>query len=551
MPSVFQTSAVIEAVGIIASVAAAGLCLARIKLGGISLGVTFVFFAGIVAGHFGVSVNEDMLSFAQSFGLILFVYTLGLQVGPGFFSSFRQRGIRLNILAIAVVFLGLCLVPVFHRATGVSIPHLMGLLSGAVTNTPMLGAARQALLQKNPSDIAGPAGMALACAVAYPLGVTGVILAVAVLRKLSLKKETGQQEHKTPQTNVAEFQLANPALFDKSIKEVMALTEKRFVISRLWKDGKVVIPTSDARLRQGDRLLIISESADVESIKTLLGEQSDTDWNKEDVDWNAIDSHLVSRRIVVTRSKINGVKLGSLRLRNLYGVNITRVNRAGIDLLASPGLHLQIGDRLTIVGEAPAVNNVGRILGDEVKRLATPNLFAIFLGIFLGVLLGCLPLYIPGIPVPITLGIAGGPIIVGILMGAFGPRFHVATYTTQSANLMLRQFGIVTYLAGLGLASGPHFFETVFCAEGLRWIGLGFLFTMIPVLITGYLASAIYRMDYAGVAGMLCGSMANPMALSYANTTIEGDEPSVSYATVYPVSMFLRIITAQLLIALW
>ncbi|MDR1938414.1 MAG: putative transporter [Tannerellaceae bacterium] len=551
LSGVFQGSAVIEAIVVIALVAAVGLYLGRIKIGGISLGITFVFFAGIVAGHFGVAVNEDMLGFAQSFGLVLFIYTLGLQVGPAFFSSLKQSGVKLNILALAVVVLGLCLVPVFHWATGVSIPNMMGLLSGAVTNTPMLGAAQQALSQVDPADTQGMTGMALACAVAYPLGVVGVIGAVVIMRKLFLKNGTKNKEHKTPKTNVAEFQLINPAIFNKSIKDVMALTDKRFVISRLWREGKVVIPASDTLLRKGDHLLIISETADVGSIQILFGEREEVDWNKEDIDWNAIDSHLVSRRIVVTRSKINGVKLGSLRLRNLYGINITRVNRAGIDLLASPGLHLQIGDRLTIVGEAPAVKNVGKILGDEVKRLASPNLFAIFLGIFLGVLLGCLPIRIPGMSMPIKLGIAGGPIIVGILMGAFGPRLHVTTYTTQSANLMMRQFGIVTYLAGLGLASGPHFFETVFRAEGLLWIGLGFLLTMIPVLVVGCIASAFYKTDYADNAGMLCGSMANPMALSYANTTVEGDEPSVSYATVYPLSMFLRIITAQLMIMLF
>ncbi|MDR1918529.1 MAG: putative transporter [Tannerellaceae bacterium] len=548
---VFQASAVIEAVVVIALVAAVGLCLGRIQIGGVSLGITFVFFAGIVAGHLGIAVNEDMLAFAQSFGLILFIYTLGLQVGPAFFSSLKQSGVKLNLLAMAVVMLGLLLVPVFHWISGVSIPNMMGLLSGAVTNTPMLGAAQQALSQIDPTDTPGLAGMALACALAYPMGVIGVIGAVAVLRKLFLQEGTSKQEHKAAKPNVAEFQLINPAIFNKSIKEVMSLTDRRFVISRLWRAGKVVIPTSDTLLRQGDHLLIISEAVDVESIQILFGEREEIDWNKEDIDWNAIDSHLISRRIVVTRSRINGVKLGSLRLRNLYGINITRVNRAGIDLLASPALHLQIGDRLTIVGEAAAVNNVGKILGDEVKRLTSPNLFAIFLGIFLGVLLGCLPIPLPGMSMPIKLGIAGGPIIIGILMGAFGPRFHVTTYTTQSANLMMRQFGIVTYLAGLGLASGPHFFETVFRSEGLLWIALGFLLTLLPVLIVGCLASTLYKTPYAENVGMLCGSMANPMALSYANTTVEGDEPSVSYATVYPLSMFLRIITAQLLIMLF
>ncbi|MDR1644446.1 MAG: putative transporter [Tannerellaceae bacterium] len=544
-------SAVIEAVVVIALVSAAGLLLGRIRIGGISLGITFVFFAGIVAGHLGVVLDEGMLTFTQNFGLILFVYTLGLQVGPGFFSSLKKGGVRLNIQALGVILLGLLLIPVFYWATGVSIPNLMGLLSGAVTNTPMLGAAQQTLLQVKPGDSPAMAGMALACAVAYPLGVVGVILAVAILRKLFHQSGKEYTDVKPGKPNVAEFQVINPAIFNRSIKDVMLLTSKHFVISRLWRKGKVAIPTSDTLLCQGDHLLVISEASDVENIKALFGEQEDIDWNKEDIDWNAIDSHLVSRRIVVTRERINGVKLGSLRLRNLYGINITRVNRAGIDLLASPGLHLQIGDRLTIVGEAPAVMNVGKILGDEVKRLTHPNLFAVFLGISLGVVLGCLPIHIPGMSAPVRLGIAGGPIIVGILMGAFGPRFHVMTYTTQSANLMIRQFGIVIYLAGLGIASGAHFFETVFRAEGLLWIVLGFLLTMIPVLVVGFISSIVYKTDYAVNAGMLCGSMANPMALNYANTTVASDEPSVAYATVYPFSMFLRVISAQVMIMLF
>ncbi|MDR1555636.1 MAG: putative transporter [Tannerellaceae bacterium] len=544
-------SAAVEAIVVIGLVSAVGLCLGRIKIGGISLGITFVFFAGILAGHWGMGIEEPMLAFAQNFGLILFVYTLGLQLGPAFFSSLKKGGMKLNLMALGVIFLGLLLVPVLHWVTGISVPAMMGLLSGAVTNTPMLGAAQQALLQIEPENTKGITGMALGCAVTYPLGVLGVILAIELLRRSFRKNETVRKEQKTPKPNVAEFQVINPAIFGKNIKEVMQLNGKHFVISRLWREGKVVIPTSDTCLQQGDHLLVISETTDVENIRILFGEQEDVDWNKEDIDWNAIDSHLVSRRIVVTRSRINGVRLGALRLRNLYGINITRVNRAGIDLLASPSLHLQIGDRLTIVGEAPAVNNVGRILGDEVKRLTSPNLFAVFSGITLGLLLGCLPVYIPGMSVPVRLGIAGGPIIVGILMGAFGPRFHVTTYTTQSANLMIRQFGIVIYLAGLGIASGAHFFETVFCAEGLLWVGTGFVLTMLPVLIVGFAASAFHKTSYAANAGMLCGSMANPMALNYANTTVEGDEPSVAYATVYPLSMFLRVITAQLMIMLF
>lgn len=547
----FLEPTVTQAIIVISMVAAIGLSLGRIKIFGISLGITFVFFTGIVAGHFGIVLDEKVLAFIQNFGLILFVYTLGLQVGPSFFSSFKKGGVELNILAIGVVLLGLILVLVLHATVGVSIPTMMGLLSGAVTNTPVLGAAQQAFLQIDPGNHKGIADMALACAVAYPLGVVGVIFAIIIMRKLTPDTESENKEQKIAKPNVAEFQVINPAIFNKSIKDVMKLSGKHFVISRIWREGKVTIPTSETKLQEGDHLLVISVKTDVDSIKTLFGEQEDVDWNKEDIDWNAIDSHLVSRRIVVTHSRVNGVKLGSLRLRNLYGINITRVNRAGIDLLASSKLRLQIGDRLTIVGEKTAVNNVGKILGDEVKRLTMPNLFAIFLGIFLGVLLGILPINFPGMSTPIKLGIAGGPIIVGILMGAFGPRFHVTTYTTQSANLMMRQFGIVIYLAGLGIASGAHFFETVFTNEGLLWIGLGFLLTMVPVLLIGFIASKLLKIDYADNIGMLCGSMANPMALTYANTTVEGDEPSVSYATVYPLSMFLRVITAQLMILLF
>lgn len=539
----------IQAIIIISLVSAIGLYLGRIKVFNISLGITFVFFAGILAGHFGIVVNPDMLQFAQSFGLVLFVYALGLQVGPGFFSSLKKGGVAMNMMGLGVILLGLLMTLILHWTTGISLPNMVGLLCGAVTNTPALGAAQQALLQINPDSNNEVMDMALACAVTYPLGVVGVILAIILLKGLFLDKQG--QEQKGPRDNttyIAEFQVSNPAIYGKSIKDIMKLTNKHFVISRIWRNGKVSIPTSDTLLNEHDHLLIISVKSDVENIKTLFGEQENVDWNKEGIDWNAIDSQLISRRIVVSRSKINGVKLGSLRLRNLYGINITRVNRAGIDLLASPDLHLQIGDRLTIVGEANSVNTVGKILGDEIKRLNNPNLLSVFIGISLGLLLGALPISIPGISMPIKLGLAVGPIIIGILMGAFGPRFHLTTYTTMSANLMLRQLGIIIYLAGLGIESGANFFETVFRAEGLLWIGLGFLLTIVPVLIVGYIASQFLKLDYAHNVGMLCGCMANPMALNYANTTVEGDSPSVAYATVYPFSMFIRVISAQLLL---
>lgn len=539
----------IQAVLILSVVSAVGVYLGKIKFFGVSLGVTFVFFAGILAGHLGIEVNKDMLNFAQNFGLIIFVYALGLQVGPGFFSSLKKGGVELNMMGLAVIVIGILCTLIFHWTSGISIPTMVGLLSGAVTNTPALGAAQQALIQMRPGETEAVTDMALACAVTYPLGVVGVILAIIVLRAMFAKKMENSHKEQDSTTFVAEFQVLNPSIYNKSIQEVMRLTEKRFVISRVWHEGKVCIPTSETLLREKDHLLVISIKSDVEYIKTLFGEQENKDWNKKDIDWNAIDSQLISRRIVVTRDRINGVKLGSLRLRNLYGINITRVNRAGIDLLASKNLRLQIGDRLTIVGEANSVNNVGKILGNEMKRLDNPNLLAIFVGLTLGVLIGAIPIFLPGMDTPIKLGVAGGPIIVGILMGAFGPRIHLTTYTTQSANLMMRQFGIVIYLAGLGIDSGAHFFETVFRAEGLMWIGVGFLLTIIPVLIVGIIASQFFKLDYAHNVGMLCGSMANPMALNYANTTVEGDEPSVSYATVYPLSMFIRVISAQLLIS--
>ncbi|WP_270758649.1 putative transporter [Parabacteroides merdae] len=548
----FLEPTMVQAVIIISLVSALGLYLGRIKIFGISLGITFVFFAGIFAGHLGIVVNKDMLYFAQSFGLILFVYALGLQVGPGFFSSLKKGGVAMNMMGLGVILLGLIMTVSLHWVTGVSLSNMVGLLCGAVTNTPALGAAQQALLQIDPANTKGVTDMALACAVAYPLGVVGVILAIIILRALFAdKKQKDLKEQRDTTTYVAEFHVSNPAIYEKSIKDVMKLTDKHFVISRVWRNGKVSIPTSETLLHEHDHLLIISVKSDVENIKVLFGEQENVDWNKADIDWNAIDSQLISRRIAVTRNRVNGVKLGSLRLRNLYGINITRVNRAGIDLLASPDLRLQIGDRLTIVGEANSVNTVGKILGDEIKRLNNPNLLAVFIGISLGMLLGALPITLPGMSTPVKLGIAGGPIIVGILMGAFGPRFHLTTYTTMSANLMLRQLGIIIYLAGLGIDSGVHFFETVFRAEGLLWIGLGFLLTIVPVLIVGFIASQFFKLDYAHNVGMLCGSMANPMALSYANTTVDGDEPSVSYATVYPLSMFIRVISAQLVLMLF
>ncbi len=551
LPEILNMPSTIRTVLVLSIICATGLALGKIKIMGISLGVTFVFFAGILAGHLGIKADPGMLAFAQNAGLILFVYTLGLQVGPGFFSSFKKGGLKLNMISLALVLAGFAMVLVLHWTCRISLPDMMGLFSGAVTNTPMLGAAQQAVLHTDPGNTAETTRMALACAVTYPLGVIGMILAIIILRRTSGRK-AGQAEKPEPtKTYVSEFYVSNPAVFGKSVKEIRNAAGKQFVISRIWKNGKVIIPTSDTIIEEKEHLLIVSGQSDVESLKTLFGEKEPTDWNKADIDWNAIDSVLISRRVLVTKQEINGVKLGALRLRNLYGINITRINRAGIDLLASPGLRLQIGDMLTIVGESASVDNVCKILGNEEKKLNEPNLIAIFVGLAAGVILGAIPIKVPGMEMTIELGIAGGPIIVGILMGAFGTRLHLTTYTTQSANLMLRQIGITIYLAGLGLDAGEHFFETVFCSEGLVWLGIGFALTLVPVLAVGFTAGKFLKTKYAENVGMLCGSMANPMALNYANTTVEGDAPSVAYATVYPLSMFIRVILAQLVLIIF
>lgn len=551
LPDILFKPSMIQTVILISVISAIGLQLGKIKVFNISLGITFVFFTGIIIGDIDIDVNHDMLYFAQNFGLIIFVYSLGLQVGPGFFSSLKKGGLRLNLLAMSVILSGITICIIFYFTTDVSMPNIIGILSGSVTNTPALGAAQQTLRQIAPDSAKELTDMALACAVAYPFGVIGVILAIAFMRYFIAPKEEflSHKEKKDSSPYVGEFTVTNPAISGKTIKEIMKYSSKKFVISRIWRDGRVTIPTSESTLLLNDHALIISVKSDVENVKILFGEQENIDWNKEDIDWNHIDnSHLVSRRIIVTKDSVNGLKLGTLKLRNLYGINITRIERAGIELLASSEFALQIGDKLTVVGEKASVDSVAKILGDELSRLKNPNLIAIFLGITIGLILGSIPFPIPGVSVPIKLGIAGGPIIVGILMGTYGPRLHLATYTTQSANMMLRQLGLVIYLACLGLDAGSHFFETVLSTDGLLWLGMGFCLTLFPVMLTGLLSIKVFKFKYATTVGMLCGSMANPMALNYADTTVEGDEPSVAYATVYPVSMFLRIISAQLII---
>lgn len=544
--SLFVEHSALQAVIILSLISAIGLGLGKIQIGGVSLGVTFVFFAGILAGHFGFSVDPQMLNYAETFGLVIFVYALGLQVGPGFFSSFRKGGLTLNMLAIGVVLLGTLFAVIGSLITRISLSDAIGVLCGATTNTPALGAAQQTLKQMGLESNTP----ALGCAVAYPLGVIGVILAILIIRKVGVRPcdlELPEKED-TNKPYIGAFQIHNPAVYNKSIQEIAQMSRSKFVISRLWREGKVSIPTSEKILKENDRLLVITSEKDAIALTVLFGEQETTDWNKEDIDWNAMDSQLVSQPIVITRPELNGKKIGALRLRNHYGVNISRVYRSGVQLLATSELRLQLGDRLTVIGEAAAIQNVEKVLGNAVKSLSEPNLVAVFVGIVLGLALGAIPFTFSGISTPVKLGMAGGPIVVGILIGTFGPRLHMITYTTKSANLMLRALGLSMYLACLGLDAGTHFFDTVFRPEGVLWIALGAGLTLIPTLIIGFVALKMMKIDFGTVAGMLCGSMANPMALNYANDTIPGDNPSVAYATVYPLSMFLRVIIAQLLL---
>ena len=544
--SLFWEQSALQALCVISVIIAIGLGLGKLRICGISLGITFVFFTGILAGHIGLAIDPEILKYAEDFGLMLFVYELGLKVGPGFFSSFRSGGIRLNLLGLGLVLAGSAVAVALSYLMAIPMTDMVGILSGATTNTPSLGAAQQAISQLGLST----EGAALSCAVTYPLGAVGVILAFIIIKKFIARKSDYEQRRNndSDHTYVAEFRVTNPGIFGMSLKEINALGEIHFVVSRLWHGDSVSIPGPDDILSDGDRILAITNEDEVARLTVLFGEKSDRDWNKPDINWDSLDKNLLSRTITISKPQLNGRRLGSLRLRRIYGVNISRVSRSGVRLLARPDLILQLGDRLTIVGTADAINKVGAMVGNSVTDLKDPNLAAIFIGIVLSLIVGSIPISIPGISVPIKLGLAGGPIVVGILIGRFGPHFHLVTYTTRSANLMLRGIGLSLYLACLGLEAGAHFIDTIMRPEGLVWILLGFLITIIPVLIMGAIAMKFCRLDFGLTCGMLCGSMANPMALNYANDIIPGDYATVSYATVYPLSMFCRVIIAQLII---
>ena len=549
LSNLFLEESSLQAVIILSIIIACGLGLGKIKVWGVSLGVTFVFFVGIFFGQLGLSINHSMLTFAQNFGLVIFVYALGMQVGPGFFGSFRKEGIQLNILGMGVILLGSIMAVGLTYATNINISDMIGILSGAVTNTPALAAAQQTLQQFGVSS----SGAALGCAITYPLGVVGVILAIVIIDKFIVKpKDLEIHEHEDHNhTFIASFEVCNPGIFHMPIHKVAENTTCIFIISRLWRNGKVQIPSSETELKKDDRILVITTEKDVQTLTILFGEQDQRDWNKDDIDWNAIDNDIISKKIIITRPIFNGKKLGSLKLRNHFGISVTRITRNGIVLLATPGLVLQLGDRLTVVGESKSIAMVEKELDSANGSLRDPNLGAIFIGIVLGLILGSIPIFIPGMSTPIKLGLAGGPIITGLLIGTYGPRFKLVTYSTRSANLMIRGIGLSLYLACLGLDSGANFIETVMRPEGLLWIGTGFSITIIPVLVMGWVAMRTCKLDFGHTCGMLCGSMANPMALNYADSITSNDSPSVSYATVYPVGMFARVIIAQVILTIF
>ena len=533
---------------LVAMVIFIGILLGKIKIAGISLGITWILFVGIIFSHFNMRMDGHALHFLKEFGLILFVYSVGLQVGPGFFSSFKKGGMTLNMLAVLIVFLGVAITYVIYRLTGLPITTMVGILSGAVTNTPGLGAAQQAFF-----DVAGREGtdIAMGYAVAYPLGVVGIILAILSIRylfRIDFNKENeaiqNAQEEKAARATHVSIQVKNPALFGKEVSEIAMLIDKKFVISRvLHEDAGIEIAYSRTHLEKGDKLFVIAAKQDIEAIVAFIGERLPM----HRADWEQMDATLVSRRIVITRSEINGKALGEMHLRSGFGVNVTRVNRSGVDLVASPGLELQIGDRVTVVGTEKQVGNVEKILGNSLRRLREPNLVPIFLGIALGILLGSIPFTFPGIPQPVKLGLAGGPLIIAILISRFGPHYKLVTYTTMSANLMMREIGISLFLACVGLDAGSGFVETVVIG-GYAWIGYGFIITFVPLILVGMVARMIYKINYFTLMGLLAGSTTDPPALAYSNAIAGNDLPSVGYATVYPLTMFLRVLTAQLLV---
>ena len=537
-----------------AIVIAVGVYLGKIKIGGISLGVTFVLFAGILAGHVGFTGPKEILTFVQDFGLILFVFMIGMQVGPGFFESFKKGGVTLNLLSATAILLNIlvmfgCYYLFFDTSNPQNLPMMVGTLYGAVTNTPGLGAANEALLSVFPN---GAPSIANGYACAYPLGVVGIIGATILIKYITrvdmaaeeeqLNEEEAANPHAKPHN--MHLRVENTYIAGRTLREVSVFLNRDIVCSRLLHNGEVSIPNSKTTFEVGDELLVVCAEADAEAIKAFIGPEIDAEWDREKDEVQ----HFVSRRIIVTRPEMNGKTLGKMHFSSVYGVNVTRISRQGMDLFASRNHHFHVGDRVMVVGPEENVNRVAEIMGNSVKRLDAPNIATIFIGIMVGIIFGSLPFAIPGIPVPLKLGIAGGPLIIAILIGRFGYRMKLVTYTTTSANMMLREIGLVLFLASVGIKAGAGFWDTVVQGDGLKYVGCGFLITVIPILIIGTIARLKFKFNYFTIMGMLAGTYTDPPALAYANASCSKEAPAVGYSTVYPLSMFLRIFTAQIVV---
>lgn len=547
LTSLFFGNSIAHTVFTLAITIAIGIALGKIKIAGISLGITWILFVGIALSSFGMQIDPTIIAFVKEFGLILFVYSVGMQVGPSFFSSFKQGGMRLVGIATAIVLVGVLTAYIIHLVTGTPIPTMVGVLSGAVTNTPGLGAAQQAYTDS--TGLNDPS-IAMGYAVAYPLGVVGIIVSIALLRaifriKLDKEKEALESANESKYAAKISIELTNTNLFGRSVVETRSLINRSFVVSRICRvNGTIEIVNANTILAEGDKMLIICANEDVEAIEMMLGHQI----NMQHSDWINLDQQFISRRIIITQPHINGKTIGELRLRSSHAVNVTRVNRSGVDLIPEHNLELQIGDRLTVVGSEMAIEAVAKTLGNSMRRLREPNLISIFLGIFLGVLVGSIPIAIPGMPQAVKLGLAGGPLIVAILVSRFGAHYHLVTYTTMSANLMLREVGISLFLAAVGVSAGEGFIDTVVNQGGYMWVLYGIIITMLPILLVGIFARKVCKLNYFTLMGVVAGSMTNPPALAYSNATAGNDQPAVGYATVYPFVMFLRVLTAQLFI---
>ncbi len=548
-----STESIAHIVLLYAIVIAMGVYLGKLKIGGISLGVTFVLFAGIVAGHIHFTAPEKILNFGQDFGLILFVFMIGMQVGPGFFESFRKEGVTLNLLALIVIFLNIavmfgCYYLFFNTSDPKNLPMMIGTLFGAVTNTPGLGAASESLLSVFKEDVPQ---IASGYACAYPLGVVGIILATIAVRaicKVKLEDEEAKlQAEEAANPNEKPFQMhlmvANVYLSGRTLMQISEFLNRDFVCSRYLHNGEVSIPNRNTIFEVGDELLIVCAEADAEPIKAFIGPEVEGEWKTE-----SETQPMVARRIVVTRPSMNGKTLGKMHFSSVYGVNVTRITRHGIDLFAGRSHHFHIGDRVMVVGPEDNVNRVADMMGNSSHRLNAPNIATIFVGIMLGIILGAMPIHIPGMPEPMKLGMAGGPLVVAILIGRFGYRIKLVTYTTTSANMMLREIGLVLFLASVGIKAGASFWDTVVAGDGIKYVYCGFLITVLPILIVGVYSRMKYKFNYFTIMGMLAGSYTDPPALAYANGICSKEAPSIGYSTVYPLSMFLRILTAQILV---